>query len=278
MNIAQALQQASILGHSPSPEFDVQLLLADVLEKPRSYLFTWPQRRLLPEQQLRFEQMLARRVTGEPIAYILGYQDFWTLRLEVSSDTLIPRPDTELLVETALALNDNSSVRVADLGTGTGAVALALASERSAWQIVASDVVASAAALAERNRRSLGLENVEIRCGSWFEPLQGVFDLILSNPPYIELNDRHLECGDVRFEPATALVSGESGLDDITLIIDRSRQYLANQGWLLLEHGYDQGDAVQALMAQFGFAQIETLKDLADNDRVTMGCLGLEGV
>lgn len=136
MNIAQALQQASILGDSPSPEFDVQLLLADVLEKPRSYLFTWPQRRLLPEQQLRFEQMLARRVTGEPIAYILGYQDFWTLRLEVSSDTLIPRPDTELLVETALALNDNSSVRVADLGTGTGAVALAIASERDRKSVV----------------------------------------------------------------------------------------------------------------------------------------------
>ncbi|MEH6442579.1 MAG: peptide chain release factor N(5)-glutamine methyltransferase [Oceanospirillaceae bacterium] len=270
LTIAQALKRSELLSEiSDTAELDVQLLLLEVLDKPSSYLFTWPDRVLAAEQLQRFESLLTRRIAGEPIAFILGYQHFWTLKLAVAKDTLIPRPDTELLVEQALQLLSNKKCRVADLGTGTGAVALALASERSQWEIVACDYVACAAALAERNRQSLNISNVEVLEGSWFEPLSGKFDLIVSNPPYIDKQDVHLSEGDVRFEPLTALVADDNGLQDIKHIIETAPRYLVVGGWLLLEHGFEQAKSVSEWFVINNFSHVLTVKDLNNNDRVT---------
>jgi len=272
ISISQALQKSrSLIGKSTSPKLDVQLLLAEVIRQSNSYLYTWPERALTEEQLQRFTALLQRRIEGEPIAYLLGYQDFWTLRLQVSEDTLIPRPDTELLVEQALRLLEDGDSRVADLGTGTGAVALSLASERPHWKVWACDYVPAAAQLAEANRAQHQLENVQIVTGSWFEPLSGEFALIVSNPPYIEAEDEHLSCGDLRFEPRSALVSGSDGLMDVKHIISHAPQYLQLHGWLLLEHGYNQGVAVRQLFEDRGFKQVQTVQDLGANDRVTVG-------
>ncbi|EPJ49776.1 MAG: N5-glutamine S-adenosyl-L-methionine-dependent methyltransferase [Osedax symbiont Rs2] len=272
LTISQVLQRSRLLiGKSTSPELDVQLLLAEVLSQSSSYLYTWPERHLSAKQLEEFSDLLRRRIEGEPVAYLLGYQDFWSLRLQVSEDTLIPRPDTELLVEQALSLLADGHCRVADLGTGTGAVALSLASERPHWEIWACDYVVAAAQLAETNRAQHRLENVQVVTGSWFEPLQGKFQLIVSNPPYIEAEDEHLNAGDLRFEPRSALVSGFDGLLDIKYIISNASQYLQPNGWLLLEHGYNQGQAVQKLFVDNGFKQVHTEQDLGANDRVTMG-------
>lgn len=222
VSIDTALVQAVARIQSDSARFDAELLLCHVLDKPRSYLFTWPERELTEAQQSAFAALLARREAGEPVAYLIGQREFWGLPLEVSAATLIPRPDTETLVECALELLPEGPYRVADLGTGTGAIALALASERPAWQLVATDRVDAAAALARRNRDRLGLANVEILTGSWCEPLSGHFEMILSNPPYIDPQDPHLSQGDVRFEPRSALVAAESGLADIRLIAEQA--------------------------------------------------------
>lgn len=275
MKIDELLQQSiselrNQCANNETPELDVQLLLSFVLAKPVSYLFTWPQRAVTDTEKSHFDLLLARRLKDEPIAYILGYQEFWSLKLEVSRDTLIPRPDTELLVEMALDLERQSIVNVADLGTGTGAVALAVASERPEWFITATDYVEGAVALAERNRANLDLVNVRVLQGSWFEPLTQQYDLIVSNPPYIEEGDAHLE-GSIKFEPNTALTSGEDGLVDIRLIVDGAPEYLNSGGWLMLEHGYNQGSAVRSLLESRGFKSVRTCKDLAANDRVTIG-------
>lgn len=215
------LARAQARIHSDSARLDAELLLCHVLARPRSYLFTWPERTLTDAQLEAFETLLARRERGEPVAHLTGRREFWKLELEVSADTLIPRPDTETLVEAALELLPEEPRRVADLGTGTGAIALALASERPAWQLVATEKVAAAAALARRNRDRLGLANVEILQGSWCEPLAGHFDMIVSNPPYIDPQDPHLTQGDVRFEPRSALVAEDAGLADIRLIAEQ---------------------------------------------------------
>ncbi|MEH6825469.1 MAG: peptide chain release factor N(5)-glutamine methyltransferase [Motiliproteus sp.] len=273
LRIDQALARASELsGLSDSPALDLQLLLESVLDKPRSYLYTWPERLLTAPQQVRFEALLARRQNGEPVAHILGFRDFWTLTLEVNASTLIPRPETELLVELALAMRDAGPQRVADLGTGTGAIALALASERSGWDIFGVEYSASAAALAERNRARLALSNVEILTGSWCQPLTGEFDLILSNPPYIDPDDPHLQQGDVRFEPLSALVASNHGLADIQSIALQAWQRLNPAGWLMLEHGFDQGAAVRQILAALGYQDIQTYPDLNQQERVTRGC------
>lgn len=273
LSVAQALNRAvELVDVSDSPRLDIELLLCDLLDKPRSWLFTWPDATLNAQQQARFEQLLARRRQGEPIAHLLGYRDFWTLRLRVSPDTLIPRPDTETLVELALNLLPEEPARVADLGTGTGAIALALASERPQWQLVATDLHPGAVALAQDNARAHQLSNVEILQGSWCAPLSGRFDMILSNPPYIDPEDPHLQQGDVRFEPLSALTAEDKGLADIRIIADQARDFLRPGGWLLFEHGYDQGEAVRDLLCQLGYAQVRTQRDLGDNDRVTLGC------
>jgi len=260
------------LPDSPSARLDAELLLAAALGKPRSFLRTWPERVVSREAHDLFDSFLARRLAGEPVAYILGRQGFWSLDLEVAPHTLIPRPDTELLVETALALLPATPARVLDLGTGTGAIALALACERPSWQVLGVDRVAEAVALAERNRERLDLANAAFRASQWFSELAGErFSLIVSNPPYIPSADPHLKQGDVRFEPSSALVSGADGLDDIRLIVEQAPSHLESGGWLMLEHGYDQADAVRDLLLGRGFTRVESRRDLGGHERISLG-------
>ena len=274
MTIIASLLRAAELPDSPTARLDAELLLAAALGKSRSYLHTWPEKIVSSESALTFSGYLLRRRAGEPVAYILGQQGFWKLDLEVAPHTLIPRPDTELLVETALDLLPASPARVLDLGTGSGAIALALASERPAWHVTAVDRVLEAVALAERNRQRLQLENVHVLTSHWFSALADQrFDLIISNPPYIAAGDVHLAQGDVRFEPESALVAGVDGLDDIREIIQAAPQHLNPGGWLMLEHGYDQADAVRQLLSGAGFAQVESRKDLGTHERITQGRL-----
>ena len=274
MTIIASLLRAADLPDSPTARLDVELLLAAALGKSRSYLHTWPEKIVSSESALTFAEYLLRRRAGEPVAYILGQQGFWKLDLEVAPHTLIPRPDTELLVETALDLLPASPARVLDLGTGSGAIALALASERPAWHITAVDRVLEAVALAERNRQRLQLDNVHVLTSHWFSALDGQrFDLIISNPPYIAAGDVHLGQGDVRFEPESALVAGVDGLDDIREIIQAAPQHLNAGGQLMLEHGYDQAAAVRQLLLDAGFEQVESRKDLGTHERITLGRL-----
>ncbi len=256
MTIIASLLRAAELPDSPSARLDAELLLAAALGKSRSYLHTWPEKIVSSEDALTFADFLQRRRGGEPVAYILGQQGFWKLDLEVAPHTLIPRPDTELLVEAALELLPTGPANVLDLGTGTGAIALALADEHPGWQVTAVDRVPEAVALAERNRQRLGLDNVTVLHSHWFSALQGQrFQLIISNPPYIAAADPHLVQGDVRFEPASALVAGADGLDDLRTIIAQAPAHLDTGGWLVLEHGYDQAEAVRELLAAQGFSE-----------------------
>ena len=272
MATIQSLLDSAELPASPTARLDAELLLAAVLGKPRSYLRTWPEHEPGVEQLAAFAALLERRRAGEPVAYILGHQGFWSLDLEVAPHTLIPRPDTELLVETALQLAPATPQRVLDLGTGSGAIALALASERCGWQVIGVDRIAEAVALAERNRQRLKLGNAEFRQSSWFDGLAGErFGLILSNPPYIAADDRHLGEGDVRFEPLSALVAGVDGLDDIRQIIAQAPRHLHAGGWLLLEHGYDQAEAVRELLAAAGFTAVDSRRDLGGHQRISLG-------
>ncbi len=237
----------------------------------RTSLRAWPERWLTDAQQETFENLLTRRVSGEPIAHILEQQAFWSLSLKVSNATLIPRPDTECLVETALELALPSDARVLDLGTGTGAIALALCSERPRWHVTATDVVSEAVALARFNAEQFGM-TVGVVQSDWFSALRPErFNLIVSNPPYIVSDDHHLSEGDVRFEPRSALTAGKDGLDDLRLIISQAPEWLAPGGWLLVEHGYDQAGAVQQLFAAAGFEAVMTRKDYGQQDRLTIG-------
>lgn len=274
MTISELLQRSAELTDSDSALLDTELLLSHALDVSRTYLKTWPDRQPDTNQVTAFSALFQRRLRGEPIAYILGHQGFWSLDLKVSEHTLIPRPETELLVETALELQLPPHSSVLDLGTGTGAIALALACERNDWNITAVDFQPQAVALAEENRAAHKLNNVQIVQSNWFAALPAVkFDLIVSNPPYIENNDPHLSQGDVRFEPASALVSGAEGLDDLILLISQSVVFLKPNGWLLVEHGYDQGPGVRALFTEAGFSAIETRNDYNQMDRITFGQL-----
>lgn len=273
MTIIASLLRNAELPDSPTARLDVELLLAAALGKPRSFLHTWPERIVSTEAAQAFDGFLKRRRTGEPVAYILGQQGFWNIDLEVATHTLIPRPETEMLVETALELLPSAIPhRLLDLGTGTGAIALSLAKDRPQWTVMAVDRVDEAVELAERNRQRLHLDNAHVMRSHWFSAVEGQrFDLILSNPPYIASNDPHLVEGDVRFEPSSALVSGTDGLDDLRLIVSQAPAHLEAGGWLLLEHGYDQGPAVRELLNRHGFEQIQTRRDLGDHERITFG-------
>ncbi|MBU2155274.1 MAG: peptide chain release factor N(5)-glutamine methyltransferase [Gammaproteobacteria bacterium] len=272
MATIESLLNHAELPDSPTPRLDAELLLAHALGKSRSYLHTWPERELDAPQLERFQAAITRRQAGEPVAYILGQQGFWSLELEVAAHTLIPRPDTELLVETVLALLPATPAALLDLGTGTGAIALALASERPAWRLTGVDRVPEAVALAERNRARLKLSNANFAESHWFSALVGQrFQLIVSNPPYIAADDRHLAEGDVRFEPSSALVAGADGLDDIRLIIQQAPDYLEAGGWLLLEHGFDQAVAVRELLSARGFSALESRRDLGGHERISLG-------
>lgn len=272
MATIESLLNTADLPDSPTPRLDTELLLAAVLNKPRSYLRTWPEHELDVDQLAQFQNNLQRRRQGEPVAYILGHQGFWSLDLEVAPHTLIPRPDTELLVETALELLPAAPLAVLDLGTGTGAIALALASERPTWQVTGVDRVEDAVALAERNRQRLQLGNAGFLHSHWFSALTGQrYGLILSNPPYIRADDHHLNEGDVRFEPSSALVAGSDGLDDIRAIIQAAPEHLLSGGWLLLEHGFDQAKNVRSLLREGGFVEVDSRRDLGGHERISLG-------
>lgn len=274
MTIIASLLRAADLPDSPTARLDAELLLAAALGKSRSFLHTWPERIVPSEAALKFAEYLQRRRGGEPVAYILGQQGFWKLDLEVAPHTLIPRPDTELLVEAALELLPATPARVLDLGTGSGAIALALASERPSWKVTAVDRVIEAVALAERNRQRLQLNNATVLSSHWFSALAGQrFQLIISNPPYIASADPHLAQGDVRFEPASALVAGPDGLDDLRLIVAQAPEHLEAGGWLMLEHGYDQAEAVRDLLHTRGFEEVNSRTDLGGHQRISLGRL-----
>lgn len=272
MATIETLIRTAELPESPTPRLDVEWLLAAALDRPTSYLRAWPEREVPAPVAERFQRALARRRQGEPVAYILGRQGFWSLELDVEPSTLIPRPDTELLVETALALLPAAPAEVLDLGTGSGAIALALAAERPAWRLSGVDRIEAAVALAERNRRQFALENVAFCRSDWFSALAGRrFDLIVGNPPYIEAGDPHLDQGDVRFEPASALVSGADGLDDIRCIVEQAPGHLEPGGWLVLEHGCRQAEAVRGLLSARGFAEVHSRRDLGGHERISLG-------
>ncbi|NUS38996.1 MAG: peptide chain release factor N(5)-glutamine methyltransferase [Lysobacter sp.] len=252
---------------------DAELLLAHALGASRSWLFAHGGDPLPAELEERFGALVARRGAGEPVAYLVGHRGFWSLDLIVTPDTLVPRPETELLVEVALErLPPARRLRVADLGTGSGAIALALARERPHAHVVATDASSAALAVARANAAHNQLGNVEFRAGDWCAPLgEARFDLIASNPPYIAEGDPHLTRGDLRFEPRAALASGRDGLDAIRRIVRDAPAHLLGGGWLLLEHGYDQGEAVRALLRDADFAEVATRQDLEARDRVTLG-------
>ena len=266
--VAELLAEARSLT-GDEPRRDAEVLLCSALDKPRSYLFAWPE----AEVAERYRDLLARRRAGEPVAYLLRRREFWSLDLEVGSDVLIPRPETELLVELALGLPlADPTAQVLDLGTGSGAIALALASERPDWRVVAVDASASAIAVAERNRRRLGLDNVDLRAGDWFAPVGDArFAIVVSNPPYLAEDDPHLARGDLRSEPRAALVADDGGLGDLRRIVEGAPAHLLAGGWILLEHGMTQGEAVRACLHARGYEAVETRSDLAGRERVTLG-------
>lgn len=268
--VAYAKSQCS-LGGSDTALLDAQVLLQQVLQCDRQYLYMHPEEQLNDSQWQTYRLMIAQRRAGHPVAHLLGYKDFWSLTLEVNASTLIPRPDTEVLVEQALQLALPAHAKVLELGCGTGAISLALASERPDWQFEAVDIEAAAVELAIRNRDRYQLEQrVAIHCSDWFSAIgAGEFDLIVSNPPYIDPEDDHLDQGDVRFEPRTALTAEAQGYADLTKIIEQGHGYLATQGWMLLEHGYQQAATVAKLFAESGYQKVNTAKDYANLDRVT---------
>lgn len=274
-NIKLALEQATILltPVSPSARLDAELLLAKTMNVPRAFFYAHPEDALTTIQQEQYHALLAKRAAGTPIAYLTGTREFWSLPLNVCEDTLIPRPETELLVELALRLLMNTSpATVLDLGTGSGAIALALASERPDWQLLACDKSQTAVNVTRNNAIQLEIHNLTVLCSDWFSsiPMQR-FNAIVSNPPYIAASDPHLTEGDVRFEPRDALISGIDGLDALTYLIKQSQQWLLPGGLLLLEHGYNQGEAVTTMLKQCGYQQVQCWKDWQGNDRVSGG-------
>jgi len=275
VKIAELLGKASeqLAPISDSPRLDAEVLLCHVLQKNRSHLLAWPDKVVEKDQLTAFEKLLAKRIAGTPIAHLTGSREFWSLPLKVTADTLIPRPETELLVEQVLSTYPaDTAISLLDLGTGTGAIALAIASERPNWRIIATDISSAALDVARENARQLGINNVEFRQGNWLDCVQDeCFDIIVSNPPYIPREDKHLQQGDVRFEPLSALASGEDGLDDIRIIVRDSLDHLTPGGHLLIEHGYDQQQKMLEIFTFFGLQEIHQQQDMANNPRTTSG-------
>ncbi|WP_369788173.1 peptide chain release factor N(5)-glutamine methyltransferase [Rouxiella sp. WC2420] len=260
------------LAASDSPKRDAEILLGHVTGRARTYIMAFGETELSDEARVQLEALLSRREKGEPVAYLIGEREFWSLPLSVSPATLIPRPDTECLVEQALMRLGTAAARVLDLGTGTGAIALAIASERPDCQVTGVDLQPEAVSLAQYNGQKLSIGNANFLQGSWFTPVGDQrFAIIASNPPYIDAADPHLSQGDVRFEPASALIADNNGLADIDYIVAHAPSHLEANGWLLLEHGWQQGEAVRNILQAAGFTQVETVKDYGDNDRVTLG-------
>jgi release factor glutamine methyltransferase len=265
---------AQLAAESDSARLDAEILLAHVLMKSRTYLYTHPDEQLSKAQWQTFQQFLSKRVQGVPIAYLTGTREFWSLPLKVCEDTLIPRPETELLVELTLTLlKDKFQAQILDLGTGSGAIALACASERPDWHVLACDCSPGALQTAEENAARLNITNVEFYCSNWFEKIAETqkFDAIITNPPYIAVDDPHLIRGDVRFEPSLALVAGDNGLAAIKYIIQHSLARLHPGGLLLIEHGFDQKSAVESMLNDYGYSDLQCWQDWQGNDRVSGG-------
>lgn len=276
ITLAQALSRAAAQLQkieAESPLFVAELLLAHVIQQPRSYLKAGPERALSAEQQAQFHSLIGRRESGEPVAYLIGRREFWSLDLEVNAATLIPRAETERLVELALQhIPVNACLRIADLGTGSGAIALAIAHERPQCRVLATDISPQALDVARSNAARLGISNVAFHQGEWFAALDSeIFDVILSNPPYIAEHDIHLQRGDLRFEPQIALSPGTDGLRDLRRIVQEAPAFMHPGGWLLVEHGYDQQEAVLDLFSKHAFTEIRGHADMAGIPRVVEG-------
>ena len=266
-----AYGQEQLVSCSDSAKLDAQILLAFVLGKELSYLLTWPEKELSEQDRQQYLTLLAKRISGEPIAYIVGVKEFWSLPFLVSPATLIPRPDTEVLVELVLEqFDDVDTLHCLDLGTGTGAIALSLASEQPNWHIDAIDFSLDAVKLAQKNAKELQLTHVNIFQSDWFSALNDrKFDVIVSNPPYIDIFDENLSQGDVRFEPESALVADEQGLGDIKHIAQQALKYLNAKGALFFEHGFEQGEAVRNILTSFGYHNVQTVRDYNGHERIT---------
>ena len=269
---AQALTWArQQLEAGESPALDSDIILGHILGCSSASLYAWPEKPLEDNQWQSFQAVIARRHTGEPVAYIVGEQGFWNLTLQTHPSTLIPRPETELLVELVLAKSFADNTQLLDLGTGTGAIALALAGENPSWQVLGVELNAEAVKLAHTNAQLNSITNARFQQGDWAQDIGDGWHCIVSNPPYIDPQDPHLEEGDVRFEPLSALVAQDSGLADIKIITEQAIQRLNSGGWLLLEHGYDQGQAVRDILLASGFNEVQTELDYGRRERVTLG-------
>lgn len=276
--LKQAAQRLHAAG-STSPRIDAEVLLCHVLERDRTWLYTWGDKACPLWEQARFDALIAARAQGTPVAYLTGEREFWGLRLATSSSTLIPRPDTETLVALALNRVTQPTGRLLDLGTGTGAIALAFASEQPGWQVLGVDVREEAVELATRNAQVLAITNARFLQSDWFDTLETLeeadkrFDMIVSNPPYIAADDPHLSAGDVRFEPRSALVADAEGMADLLHLVQSAQHYLTASGWLMLEHGYRQADKVRRALKSAGYQSVESMRDLGGQERVTLGRL-----
>ncbi len=276
MNISETLLAATkrLQASSDSARIDSEILLCHVLDCNSAHLAAWPEKKLSFEQAQQFEQLITRREAGSPVAYLTGEREFWSLKLDVSAATLIPRPETETLIEFVLEQFDpQKNLHVVDLGTGSGAIALAIALERPDWKITATDISQDALTVAQNNAAKHRIKNVEFKISHWFDALEDEsFDIIISNPPYVAEGDPHLADGDVRFEPAISLISGKQGMNDIEVITTEAGRYLKNNGWLILEHGYDQKKQVLDCFEAADFKTIVQKSDLLNQPRMTAGC------
>lgn len=276
MNIQQALQYAAeqLSESSSSITLDTQLLLSHVLNCDITHLIAWPEKELDHQQKQQFQALIIKRQHGTPIAHLTGHREFWSLNFKVNNSTLIPRPETETLIEFILEeFGEAKKQNVLDMGTGTGAIAITLANEKPEWSITACDISADAITLALKNKAELKTNNVTFLQSNWFSNIpQQTFDIIVSNPPYIAVDDPHLKEGDVRFEPETALTSGKNGMNDIVHLCSQAKPYLSSKGWLIVEHGYNQKDDVADCFRRNNYQSICQRSDLAGHCRMTAGC------
>lgn len=276
-SIKQALQIGKELlnlsNHDNTIDLDVEIILAKILNKTRTYLYTYPEKILTIEENNLFLELINQRAKSYPIAYLTGEKEFYSFTLNVNNKTLIPRPETEMLVDKALEyLDKTKSLTILELGTGSGAIAIAIAKSCPNWKIIAIDKSIDAIKTAQKNATKLNALNIEFKISDWFSNLNGlVFDAIISNPPYISANDKHLFMGDVQFEPIEALVGGVNGLECLNQIIHQSVNYLKNNGILLLEHGFDQKLAVNEILQKCGYQDINCWQDMQMQDRISMG-------
>ena len=280
MNIQQALQQASreLSASSPSAMLDVQVLLSFVLRCNTAHLAAWPEKDITKEQQSHYLQLIRQRQQGLPVAHLTGQREFWSLNFFVDNSTLIPRPETETLIEFILTkFTRRENLKLLDMGTGTGAIAITIANEKPEWQIVASDVSKEALKLARQNSEQHHTANISFIQSDWFENITAVdFDIIVSNPPYVASDDPHLQQGDVRFEPLSALTSGIAGMDDIEHLCSHAAEHLNNNGWLIVEHGYNQAQQVAECFTKNGFSEIQQQRDISGHLRMTAGSLSID--